>query len=89
MQKARETQKWAGAVDARSFALDQSLEEIYFNYYGEGFDGGPVIDRPGASYVCPCGLKMMMEPKLLPPQCPTCGRLTPIGKLQRDGVLKR
>lgn len=89
MQKTRETQKWAGQVDSRSFALDESLERIYFDHYGEGFSGAPVIDRPGAPYICACGTKYMMGAKHLPAECRRCHRLTPIGKLQRDGVIKR
>lgn len=89
MQKARDTQHWAGAVDARSFDLDQNVEKIYFDYYGENFQGGPVMDRPGMPYRCPCGLKMLMDARTLPLECPTCHRLTPVGKLQRDGVIKR
>lgn len=88
MQKTRDTQNWAGAVDARSFALDESVEKIYFDYYGEGFDGSPVISRPNAPYICPCGTKYLMGAKALPPECHRCRRLTPIGKLQRDGVIK-
>lgn len=80
---------FAGRVDARSFDLDESVQKIYFDYYGESASGEPVMDRIGAPYVCPCGQKMMMEWKLLPDECPACHRLTPIGKLMRDGVMHR
>lgn len=65
------------------------VERIYFETYGEGFDGSPVVDRPGAPYTCPCGTKMMMVALSLPEQCPKCRRLTPLGRLVADGVLRR
>lgn len=65
------------------------IERIYFETYGEGFNGKPVVDRPGASYTCPCGIKMMMPASSLPDRCPRCKRLTPLGRLIEDGVLRR
>lgn len=87
MEKCRDTHHDT-RLDARDFALEQSVEEIYFNYYGHGYNDSPVIDRPGAPYTCPCGLKMAMNAKSFPPECPKCKRLTPIGELMRDGVMK-
>lgn len=69
--------------------LYEDIEKIYFDTYGEGFDGSPVVDRPGAPYTCPCGMKMLMLAASLPDECPRCRRLTPLGKLIRDGVLRR
>lgn len=75
--------------DVKNLALCENVEQIYFETYGEGFDGGPVVDRPGAPYTCPCGLKMMMPAISLPLECPKCRRLTPLGRLVEDGVLRR
>lgn len=76
-------------LDAREYALEDSVEKIYFDYYGHGYNDSPVIDRPGAPYVCPCGLKMAMNAKTFPEECPCCHRLTPVGELIRDGVMHR
>ena len=77
-------------LDAREFALEDSVEKIYFDYYGHGYNDSPVIDRPGAPYKCPCGrVTMGMNAKTFPEFCPTCGRITPMGELIRDGVMHR
>ena len=76
-------------LDPREIPLDVSLEKLYFEVFGEGSDGSPVPDRPNYGYVCPCGLKMMMSWKTMRLHCPTCGRLTPPGKLKEEGVLNR
>lgn len=94
MEKARDKKvdatKLADKADAREFGLDQYVEEMYFNYYGHGYDGGPVCDRPNAPWICPgCGLKVMMSMKLMKTECPICKHITPIGELKRDGVIKR
>lgn len=73
----------------QSVPIYDDIERIYFETYGEGFDGKPVVDRPGASYTCPCGLRMMMVASSLPDECPRCRRLTPLGRLVADGVLRR
>ena len=73
----------------QNLALGDNVEQIYFETYGESFDGGPTVDRPGAFYTCSCGLKMMMPAMSLPNECPRCRRLTPLGKLVEDGVLRR
>lgn len=88
MEKNRAT-KGDYKLDAREFALEDSVEKIYFDFYGHGYNDSPVIDRPGAPYVCPCGLKMMMLAKTFPEECPKCHRLTPMGELIRDGVMRR
>ena len=76
-------------LDAREYALEDSVEKIYFDFYGHGYNDSPVIDRPGAPYVCPCGLKMSMNAKTFPEECPSCHRLTPVGEPIRDGVMRR
>lgn len=89
MEKCRAS-KGDYSLDAREFALEDSVERIYFEHYGHGYNGSPVVDRPGAPYACPCGrVKMAMNAKTFPQQCPACGRLTPLGELVRDGVLRR
>lgn len=94
MEKARsksvDASKLEDKLDPREFGLDQYVEQIYFNYYGHGYDGGPVCDRPNAPWICPgCGLKVMMSMKLMRTNCPICKHITPIGELKRDGVIKR
>ena len=94
MEKARsksvDASKLDDKLDPREFGLDQYVEQIYFNYYGHGYDGGPVCDRPNAPWICPgCGLKVMMSMKLMRTNCPICKHITPIGELKRDGVIKR
>lgn len=89
MEKARAT-KGDYKLDAREYALEDSVEKIYFDFYGHGYNDSPVIDRPGAPYVCPCGrVKLGMNAKTFPERCPCCGRLTPVGELIRDGVMRR
>lgn len=89
MEKCRAT-KGDYKLDAREFALEDSFELIYFNYYGHGYNDSPVVDRPGAPYKCPCGrVSMQMNAKTFPEFCPTCGRITPMGELIRDGVMHR
>ena len=89
MEKYREKVGGRYGADAVDFALEEEVEAIYFNYYGEGFDGGPVMDWPGKGYKCPCGIRFMMVAKSFPEECPKCRRLTPRGKLIRDGVMHR
>ena len=69
--------------------LYDDVERIYFETYGEGFDGSPVVDPPKDSYTCVCGTKMMMPSMALPDECPRCRRLTPLGRLKADGILRR
>lgn len=94
MEKARDksvlASKLDDKLDPREWGLDQYVEEVYFNYYGHGYDGGPVCDKPNAPWICPgCGLKVMMSMKFMRTNCPICKHITPIGELKRDGVLKR
>ena len=89
MEKYRATKGDYG-LDAREFALSDSVEKIYFDYYGEGFNGSPVIDKPGTQWVCPdCGMRYAMSLKTMKTECRICHHITPLGMLMRDGVMHR
>lgn len=73
-----------------SFELEDNICVIYFNAYGESFEGTDIIDKPEDGYTCGgCHIKMQMSLKLLPDVCPRCGRITPLGRLKKDGILRR
>lgn len=73
-----------------SFELEDNIAVIYFNTYGESFEGTDIIDNPQDGYTCGgCHIKMQMSLKLLPDYCPRCGRITPLGRLKKDKVLRR
>lgn len=76
-------------LDSREFTLDDQFEQIYFDYYGEGYNGEPAMNRLGEPYRCPCGVSMEMSMKTAPPYCPVCHRATPLGRMIEDGVLHR
>lgn len=77
-------------INPASFELEDNLCVIYFNTYGESFEGTDIIDRPEDGYTCGgCHIKMQMSLKLLPDYCPRCGRITPLGRLKKDKVLRR
>ncbi len=89
MEKYRAT-KGDYEIDAREFALHDNVAWIYFNYYGENFEGGEIMDNDKAPYECPgCHLKYGMTLKQIPERCLRCGWLTPLGRLIKDGVLRR
>lgn len=88
MEKARDTKHECG-LDARDFGLDQQFEQEYFEFYGHGYNGSPVVDKIGAPYKCPCGVSMEMTMKAAPEYCPVCHRITPLGELVRDKWGKR
>jgi len=74
------------------FALGDSLEALYWEKYGEGFDGLPVPPRLGEPYTCTnirCRHHYAMPISALPLECSVCGRETPLGKLVLDGFYKR
>ena len=82
--------KMQRVMDPRAFNLEDNVAAIYFKHYGHGFNGSPVMDRFDAPWICPgCGLKVATNQKLMPLKCPTCGRISPVGELKRDGVLRR
>lgn len=87
VQKARA--RVGGFNDRLEFPTEENFEKLYFDHYGEGYNGSPVPDRPGAPYRCPCGLRMSTPGIAMPDECPSCGRLTPMGEMVRDGVLRR
>jgi hypothetical protein len=77
-------------IDHRQIGLDESIEKLYFDKYGEDFEGTPgIAPKPQSMYKCPCGIKYWMPARQLPIECSKCHRLTPIGRLSRDGFLKR
>lgn len=88
MEKLRAS-KGDYSLDAREFTLDDSFEKLYFDYYGEGYNGEPAMNRLGEPYRCPCGVSMEMGMKTAPPYCPVCHRATPIGRMIEDGVMHR
>ena len=70
--------------------LGTSIESLYFEKYGEGFDGTDVPARIGEHYVCwKCGLKYDMGAVSLPLECHRCKTETPLGRLVRDGWYRR
>ncbi len=76
-------------LDSREFTLDDQFEQMYFDFYGEGYNGEPAMNRVGEPYRCPCGVSMEMSMKTAPPYCPVCHRATPIGRMMEDGYLHR
>lgn len=89
MEKLRAT-KGDYSVDAREFALSDNIAEMYFNFYGENFEGGEVMDNSDEPYVCPwCKLKYGMSLKNMPDNCLRCRALTPLGRLKKDGAFNR
>lgn len=76
-------------LDSREFTLDDQFEQMYFDFYGEGYNGEPAMNRVGEPYKCPCGVSMEMSMKTAPPYCPVCHRATPIGRMMEDGYLHR
>ena len=88
VQKARS--KYGSGYGVGEFSLSQSFEEIFFNYYGCDYYGRPFPPKIGEGYTCPgCGLKMLTSMKTVNPNCPVCGRITPLGMAIRDGIYKR
>lgn len=77
------------SLDSREFTLDDQFEQIYFDYFGEGYNGEPAMNRIGEPYKCPCGVSMEMSMKTAPPYCPVCHRPTPLGRMIEAGVLHR
>jgi len=90
MQKAADSNRAAGAIyDSRDFNLEDNVAMIYFDYFGTGFYGEPFPSKD-TKYICRgCGLEMRMSLKMMPENCPKCGRETPLGELYKEKVLKR
>lgn len=77
-------------VNPAFFELEDNICTIYFNAYGENFYGGEVIDRADDGYRClGCGVHMQVSLKTLPNECPRCKHITPLGRLKKDGILRR
>lgn len=87
VQKARS--RYGSGYQVGEIPLTQSFEEMYFNLYGTGLDGSPYPTMIGQGYTCQCGLKFGMSPKMMPPNCPICGRITPLGRFIKDGYYKK
>lgn len=89
MEKLRAT-KGDYRADAREFALSDNIAEMYFNFFGENFEGGDVMDNSDEPYTCPwCKLKYGMSLKNMPDNCLRCGSLTPLGRLRKEGAFNR
>lgn len=89
MERCRST-KGDYRLDAREWALGDNVAAIYFNYYGHGFYGDPIVDNPQDGWTCPkCHLKYSMSLKTLPEYCKRCDHITPIGEMVRDKVMRR
>lgn len=89
MEKYREKRGGKFSLDAAEFTLDDQFEQMYYDRYGEGYNGEPAMNKPGEPYRCPCGVSMEMTMKTAPPYCPVCHRPTPIGRMMEDGFLHR
>ena len=75
---------------AREFALGDNLAEMYFQFYGENFEGGDIVDNVNDGWTCPgCKLKYGMSLKMLPDRCQRCGWQTPLGRMKKDGAFNR
>lgn len=89
MEKARST-KGDYSMDMREFALSDNVAQIYFDFYGHGFNGSPIVDNPDDGWTCPrCGLKYKMSLKALPEYCKKCATITPLGELMRDDAFRK
>ena len=89
MEKCRAT-KGDYRIDEREFALEDNIAMIYFNFYGENFEGGEIMDNPNDGWVCPgCKLKYAMSLKGLPDRCMRCVWLSPLGRLKKDDAFRR
>ena len=89
MERCRST-KGDYRLDAREWALGDNVAVAYFNYYGHGFYGDPIVDNPEDGWTCPkCHLKYKMSLKTLPEYCKRCDHITPIGEMVRDKVMRR
>lgn len=89
MEKLRGT-KGDYSMGAREFALGDDVAAMYFDFYSENFEGGPVVDNSQDGYTCPwCKLHYGMSLKEMPDHCLRCGSITPLGRLKRDGAFRR
>ena len=57
-----------------------SFAKKYFDYFGHGFNGSPIMDNEYKGWRCPrCGTKFMGTASTMPSHC-KCGRLSPMGE---------
>lgn len=78
-----------GAFHIGDLPVGVTVEKMYYDAYGEGFDGTDIPARLGEHYECwHCHRKFMMAPAQLPLKC-GCGTETPLGRLVADGWLRR
>jgi hypothetical protein len=69
--------------------VGMSIAKLYWDVYGEGFDGTDVPAGRMEHYQCwKCYHKYKMIPESLPITC-KCGTDTPLGRLWHDGWLHR
>lgn len=90
VEKSRAKDGRYNSGDPSDLALSDNIAEIYFNFYGENFEGGTVVDNFTDGYTCPwCKIHYQMSLKLMPEHCLRCGALTPLGRLRKDGAFNR
>ena len=78
----------SGRLRVAEIPADLSIESEYFNRYGHGFYGSSP-DPMHQTYQCQCGLKFGMDLGVMGETCPRCGRLTPLGRLVKDGYYRK
>ena len=72
------------------YGLDEDLAVRYFEFYGQNYEGGEIVDDQNKGWECPgCHVRYMTIWKCLPDRCQRCGWLTPIGEMKRDGAFRR
>lgn len=66
-----------------------SFAKAYFDYFGHGFNGSPIMDNEYKGWVCPrCHTKFMGTASTMPSRC-KCGRITPMGEYIAAKVYRR
>lgn len=88
VEKARA--KYGSGYQVGELSLADPFEKLYYDRYGRGLDGSPMPSKLGGMIPCRrCGLMMGMSAKMMPPNCPRCGFITPLGEFIRDGYYKK
>ena len=88
IEKARA--KYGNGYQVGELSLADPFEALYFDRYGKGLDGSDLPSKLGGMIPCRrCGLLMGMSGKMMPPYCPVCGHITPLGEFIRDGYYKK
>lgn len=66
-----------------------SFAKAYFDYFGHGFNGSPIMDNEYKGWTCPrCGTKYMGPANTMPAHC-KCGGVTPMGEYIAAQVYRR